>query len=192
MQRNLLGNAFLRHVQIGTAQQHMQLHRGQHGAGQRSLTHAIAAQVSAGLEEAAADHTVELANLAQEGFDPRFTQADVALFQQQPAPPPDVAAEHARLDGADALLLVFPIYWCSFPALLKGRIDRMFTLGWAFDEGPDGKIVKKLQHLDVHMLAIGGADERTFAQHGYFGAMRRRSTTASSISAMRRFAPRSC
>ncbi|MBV6885612.1 NAD(P)H-dependent oxidoreductase [Xanthomonas euvesicatoria] len=138
----------------------------------RSLTHAIAAQVSAGLEAAGGGHTVEVADLAQEGFDPRFNQADIALFQQRAAPAPDVAAEHARLDRANALVLVFPIYWWSFPALLKGWIDRVFTLGWAFDESADGKIMKKLQHLDVHMLAIGGADERTYARHGYFGAMK--------------------
>lgn len=97
---------------------------------------------------------------------------DIAFYLKRAAPAPDVAAEHARLDRADALVLVFPIYWWSFPALLKGWIDRVFTLGWAFDESAEGKIVKKLQHLDVHMLAIGGADERTYARHGYFGAMK--------------------
>jgi NAD(P)H dehydrogenase (quinone) len=35
-----------------------------------------------------------------------------------------------------------------------------------------GKIVKKLQRLRVHLVAIGGADQRTFARHGYFGAMK--------------------
>lgn len=29
-----------------------------------------------------------------------------------------------------------------------------------------------MQHLDVHLLAIGGADERTYARHCYFGAMK--------------------
>ncbi|MCC8912777.1 NAD(P)H-dependent oxidoreductase [Xanthomonas euvesicatoria] len=137
-----------------------------------SHTHAVAARMRDAVLTSDAAHTVEVADLAQEGFDPRFNQADIALFQQQAAPPQDVAAEHARLDRADALVLVFPIYWWSFPALLKGWIDRVFTLGWAFDESAEGKIVKKLQHLDVHMLAIGGADERTYARHGYFGAMK--------------------
>ncbi|MCC8533884.1 NAD(P)H-dependent oxidoreductase [Xanthomonas phaseoli] len=138
----------------------------------RSHTHAVAAQVRDAVLASDATHTVEVADLAQEGFDPRFNQADVALFQQRAAPAPDVAAEHARLDRADALVLVFPIYWWSFPALLKGWTDRVFTLGWAFDESIDGKIVKKLKHLDVHLLAIGGADERTYARDGYFGAMK--------------------
>ncbi|MCC4608656.1 NAD(P)H-dependent oxidoreductase [Xanthomonas campestris pv. zinniae] len=138
----------------------------------RSHTHAVAAQVRDAIVGPDATHTVEVADLAQEDFDPRFTQADIALYAGQAAAAADVAAEHARLDRADALVLVFPIYWWSFPALLKGWVDRVFTLGWAFDEDANGHIVKKLQHLDVHLLAIGGADERTYARHGYFGAMK--------------------
>ncbi|MCS3809662.1 NAD(P)H dehydrogenase (quinone) [Xanthomonas arboricola] len=56
--------------------------------------------------------------------------------------------------------------------LLKGWIDQVFTLGWAFEEDPEGRIRKKPQHVDVNMLAIGGVDERTYARHGYFGAMK--------------------
>jgi NAD(P)H dehydrogenase (quinone) len=32
--------------------------------------------------------------------------------------------------------------------------------------------VKKLRHLKVHLVAIGGASLRTYARHGYFGAMK--------------------
>ncbi|APP82929.1 NAD(P)H-dependent oxidoreductase [Xanthomonas hortorum pv. vitians] len=140
---------------------------------QHSHTHAVAAQVGEALLASGGAHTFEVADLAQEGFDPRFTQADVALYAGKAGAPPDVAAEQARLDRADALVLVFPIYWWSFPALLKGWIDRVFAVGWAFDEDADsGKIVKKLGRLGVHVVAIGGADERTYARHGYFGAMK--------------------
>ncbi|WP_115526592.1 MULTISPECIES: NAD(P)H-dependent oxidoreductase [Xanthomonas] len=139
---------------------------------QRSHTHAVAAQIGEAVLASGGAHTFEVADLAQEGFDPRFTPADVAMFSGQAGAPPDVAAEQARLDRADALVLVFPIYWWSFPALLKGWIDRVFTLGWAFDEDANGKIVKKLGRLGVHVVAIGGADERTYARHGYFGAMK--------------------
>jgi NAD(P)H dehydrogenase (quinone) len=142
-----------------------------------SLTHAIAAHVAEGITAAPpqhrhAPHSVEIADLAAEGFDPRFAAADLALFQKTQAASADVAAEHARIDRADALVLVYPIYWWSFPALLKGWIDRVFTQGWAYDDGEDGKVVKKLQRLRVHLVAIGGADQRTMARHGYFGAMK--------------------
>ncbi len=139
-----------------------------------SLAHALAAQVAQGIQhgEQPQPHTAEIADLAAEGFDPRFTANDVALHLQQAAPAADVAAEHARLDRADALVLVYPVYWWSFPALLKGWIDRVFTQGWAYAEGADGSLHKKLGHLQVHLLATGGADVGTYARHGYFGAMK--------------------
>jgi NAD(P)H dehydrogenase (quinone) len=136
-----------------------------------SLTHAVAAQVAQGVQHAQ-PHTLELADLVAEGFDPRFTANDVALASGQAVPDAGVAAEHARLDRADALVLVYPIYWWSFPALLKGWIDRVFTNGWAYADGGDGRVEKKLGRLPVHLLAIGGADQRTYARHGYFGAMK--------------------
>jgi len=137
-----------------------------------SHTHAVAAQVGAGLAATNAGHTFDIVDLAEEGFDPRFTRNDVAVQLKTAAPDADIVAEHARLDRADALVLVYPIYWWSFPALLKGWIDRVFTQGWAYDEDVNGKLAGKLTHLNVHLVAIGGADQRTYARHGYFGAMK--------------------
>ncbi|MGY8527005.1 NAD(P)H-dependent oxidoreductase [Paracidovorax citrulli] len=137
-----------------------------------SLTHAIAAQISEGLSATGQNHTSEIADLAAEGFDPRFSAADLALHLREAAPPPDVAAEHARLDRADALVLVFPVYWWSFPGMLKGWIDRVFTNGWAYEEVAGGKTVKKLGRLPVHLVGIGGANMGTYDRHGYADAMK--------------------
>jgi NAD(P)H dehydrogenase (quinone) len=137
-----------------------------------SLTHAIAHHVATGIAASGPQHTFEMADLASEAFDPRFTQSDVALHLTRSNPPADVAAEHARIDRADTLVLVYPVHWWSFPALLKGWIDRVFTNGWAYDANPDGKVIKRLQRLQVHLIASGGADMRTYARHGYFGAMK--------------------
>jgi NAD(P)H dehydrogenase (quinone) len=136
----------------------------------KSLTHRVAVHLAEGVSNSG--NTFEIADLAAEAFDPRFTAADIALFRREVPPPADVAAEQARIDRADALVLVYPVYWWSMPGLLKGWIDRVFANGWAYDEGPDTKLVKKLHHLRVHLVAIGGADLRTYARHGYFGAMR--------------------
>ena len=114
----------------------------------------------------------DIADLAAEGFDPRITAADIAVNIKAGQPPADVLAEQQRLARTDALVLVYPVYWWSFPALLKGWIERVFTQGWAYEEHADGTLVKKLGHLPVHLVALGGATLRTYARHGYFGAMR--------------------
>ncbi|MGB3436020.1 NAD(P)H-dependent oxidoreductase [Achromobacter sp.] len=136
-----------------------------------SLTHAVAEQIAEGISASNSEHSFEVADLAAEGFDPRFTQPDTALAMGRGEPLAEVAAEHARLERADALVLVYPVYWWSFPGLLKGWIDRVFTQGWAYEDA-DGKLVKKLQRLKVHLVALGGANQRTYARHGYFGAMK--------------------
>lgn len=136
-----------------------------------SLTHAIVAQIADGI--VSQGHTAEIADLVSEGFDPRFTQPDIAVLLNQGEPLPDVVEEQARIERADSLILVFPVYWWSFPALLKGWIDRVFTQGWAYeDDNEDGRLVKKLQHLDVHLVALGGADRQTYKRHGYATAMK--------------------
>ena len=135
----------------------------------QSLTHSVAAEVGAGLT--ASGHTFEIADLAAEGFDPRYTAADHRVHRTRATPPADVQAEQARIDRADALVLAFPIYWWSMPALLKGWVDRVFVNGWAIDYGPDTPVQKKLRHLHVHVLALGAADESAFDRHGYAKAM---------------------
>lgn len=129
-----------------------------------SLTHGVAAELA---NAVGAAHSFELADLSAEGFDPRYNPEDLALFRAQAAVPADVLAEQARIDRADALVLVYPVYWWSFPGLLKGWIDRVFTSGWAYDQAEQGL----LQRLPVHLVALAGAGPRTYDKHGYAVAM---------------------
>jgi NAD(P)H dehydrogenase (quinone) len=48
---------------------------------------------------------------------------------------PDIAAEQEKIRWADAVVLQFPMWWFSAPAILKGWIDRVFTCGFAY--GPE-------------------------------------------------------
>lgn len=42
---------------------------------------------------------------------------------------PDIAAEVEKVIAADLLILSFPLFWFSVPAILKGWIDRVFLSG---------------------------------------------------------------
>lgn len=137
-----------------------------------ALTHAIAKRIGQAITASDAANRVTHADLMAEGFDPRFTRQDQALFRGTGAAPADVAAEQARLEAADTLVLVYPLYWWSFPALLKGWIDRVFTQGWAYQDGADGKVRKKLQWLHVHLVGIGGAGADMIERRGYGAAMK--------------------
>lgn len=135
-----------------------------------SLTHAVAAQIGAGLRHE--QHSFEMADLSAENFQPAYTTADIAGFLQQGAPGADVKAEQQRIDRANALVLVYPVYWWSMPGLLKGWVDRVFSRGWAYDDGADGSLIKRLAHLPVHLVALAAGDEQLYARHGYSTAMK--------------------
>lgn len=70
-----------------------------------SLTLALARRLAEELPPA------ELADLAAEGFDPRFSAADRHSYRVAGEYPADVASEQRRLDAAEHLVLVFPVYW---------------------------------------------------------------------------------
>lgn len=47
----------------------------------------------------------------------------------------DVHAEQQKLLWADAILLQFPLWWYTMPAILKGWVDRVFTYHFAYGVG---------------------------------------------------------
>ncbi|MCK1798704.1 NAD(P)H-dependent oxidoreductase [Streptomyces sp. XM4193] len=133
-----------------------------------SLTHHVTERLVSALRPG----TVEVADLHRERFDPRFTPTDRRAYRGDHPLDPDVVREQRRLDRATDLVLVFPVYWWSVPALLKGWIDRVFVNGWAFDITPDSGLRPRLQWLTTHLLPVAGADSGTFERHGYEQALR--------------------
>lgn len=79
--------------------------------------------------------SVDLLDLYAERFAPALTPAERRGYYAEPAPGPDVAALQARLAAAETLVLVFPTWWFSLPAILKGWFDRVWAPGFAFDHG---------------------------------------------------------
>ncbi|MQY28444.1 NAD(P)H-dependent oxidoreductase [Nocardia aurantia] len=53
---------------------------------------------------------------------------------------PDVLAEQEKLLWADTIILQFPLWWYAMPAILKGWVDRVFTLHFAYGVGEHSDI----------------------------------------------------
>jgi NAD(P)H dehydrogenase (quinone) len=55
-----------------------------------------------------------------------MSRADLDLYHGDPsALPDDILREQQRVERADMLVFVFPVYWWSVPGLLKGWFDRV-------------------------------------------------------------------
>lgn len=89
-------------------------------------------------------HAVHLSDLYAKGFDPVAKAADfpsrknpdylVYALEQRHAwdagtLPDDIRAEFDLVMWADLLILSFPMFWFSVPAILKGWIDRVLLSG---------------------------------------------------------------
>ncbi|MGM9906119.1 NAD(P)H-dependent oxidoreductase [Lactobacillus sp.] len=87
------------------------------------------------------------------------------LYQLYPDFKIDVAAEQAALEAADRVVLQFPIYWYSSPALLKQWEDDVLTHGWAY--GSKGKALHGKELLVC--VSVGGGQEHYTREglHGY-------------------------
>ena len=92
----------------------------------------------------AAGHEVQVSDLHAMQWNPVATQADFAapenpdycvyaLEQRQGyaagSIAADIQAEIAKVEWCDLLILNFPLFWFSLPAILKGWIDRVFVSG---------------------------------------------------------------
>ncbi|QID19215.1 NAD(P)H-dependent oxidoreductase [Nitrogeniibacter mangrovi] len=53
----------------------------------------------------------------------------------------DIAGEQDKLRWADAVIVQFPLWWFSMPAILKGWVDRVYACGFAYGVG---------EHSDTH------------------------------------------
>ncbi|MDY0416495.1 NAD(P)H-dependent oxidoreductase [Enterobacter sp. 170198] len=135
-----------------------------------SLSHSLANRIAGQLREQGTQ--VEIADLHAEGFNPAMSRPDLDLYHgDASALPDDIQREQQRVDRADKLVFVFPVYWWSVPGLLKGWFDRVLTLNWAYKVAEDGRIVGNLRDVPVHLIATAGTDVSGFDKHGYSTAI---------------------
>ncbi|ANN66988.1 NAD(P)H dehydrogenase [Bordetella bronchialis] len=88
--------------------------------------------------KAALDSADNTARAAGTRFDPSL---DSRLAYENGTQAPDIAREQDKLRWADALILQFPLWWFSMPAILKGWVERVYACGFAYGVG---------EHSDTH------------------------------------------
>ncbi len=54
------------------------------------------------------------------------------LYKEYPDWNVDVKKEQQLLESTDFIIFQFPLYWYSYPPLLKKWLDDVFTHGWAY------------------------------------------------------------
>ena len=98
----------------------------------------------------AAGHTVQVSDLYAMGWKSEIDRADFPALGPDERLLPVLASKHAFESGtltadvkaemekllwADMLILQFPLWWFTMPAILKGWVDRVFAYGFAYGVG---------------------------------------------------------
>jgi putative NADPH-quinone reductase len=102
----------------------------------------------------AAGHEVTVEELYGSGFNAALSTAERGSYYSGPYDAQGVHAETRRLLEAEALVLVFPTWWFSFPAILKGWFDRVWAPGIAYDHADDLGPIRARLHGLRHVLAV--------------------------------------
>ncbi|PQA95794.1 NADPH quinone oxidoreductase [Chryseobacterium shigense] len=115
---------------------------------EKSLNAAMFNTAIKSLEEAG--HEVKTTDLYRENYQPvsgkgnftelqnpgYFKQQNEELFAVQHSTlMPDIVSEQEKIEWCDVMIWQFPLYWFSVPAILKGWVDKVFTLGKFYDNG---------------------------------------------------------
>ncbi len=125
-----------------------------------SLTATIAQEVIDQLKELGA-HVDEL-DLYRSGFDSVLDTPDEPDWGNPQKQYSAEVQEHAvRTLAATAVVFVFPIWWYSLPALLKGYIDRVWNYGLFYGGAPDHGIT------GVRWIGLAGHPQEQFQKRDY-------------------------
>ena len=84
----------------------------------------------------------------------------------------DIVQEQEKVRWADAVILQYPLWWFSVPAVMKGWIDRVFAYGWAYGaEHPPPYTEGALAGRRALVSVAVGAREGAFSERGIHGRL---------------------
>lgn len=117
----------------------------------------------------AAGHEVMVRDLYRLGFDPCLKASEVPGPEGYAAAP-DVAAERELLADVDVFAFLYPLWFNAPPAILKGYVDRVFSMGFGYGPGL-GATQPKLVGKRLISVTLSGAPDRWVRDTGALGAL---------------------
>jgi putative NADPH-quinone reductase len=91
-------------------------------------------------------HEVVATDLYREGFQPAMTEAERRSYMGNDYDRSQVEGYAETLKNVDGLILCFPHWWFSMPAVLKGWVDRVWGPGVAFTYDPKDRHLQPALH----------------------------------------------
>jgi NAD(P)H dehydrogenase (quinone) len=130
----------------------------------KSFNHAIKETYVQALRESGQE--VRVRDLYALNFDPVLKGSELAGFKEARVPE-DIRTEQEHVRWAQVITFICPVWWGGPTANLRGYLDRVFSLGFAYDEASKGLLGDK-KVLTIHTLA---APLKVYEDTGLIAAM---------------------
>ena len=99
-----------------------------------------------------------LSDLCAMGFKTDISEEEYlrdANYRNTPDVADDVKAEQEKINSADAIAFIYPVFWTEAPAKLVGWFDRVWTYGFAY-----GDKTMKMMEKAMILVSAGNPIER--------------------------------
>ncbi len=133
-----------------------------------SFTMAVARAYAAQLEELG--HSQKMHDLYRLDFDPVLSARELVPPADGSCTSSDVAWAQEEVHSADALCVIYPLWWMAMPAMMKGYIERVFARGFAY-ELKENSVRGMMSGKKAVLITLSGAPMTQLEQDGDWDAL---------------------
>ncbi len=106
--------------------------------------------------------TVKTVDLYEDKQLPYLRFEDAQYIEQSK----EISYYQEQIIWADEIVIIYPFWWGSMPAILKNWVDSILTAGFAFQYGDNGRPYGLLQGRSVRIITTCGAPKFLYCLNG--------------------------
>ena len=100
----------------------------------------------------------QVIDLHEDEFDPTFHASELKFFSKGETPNKQVINYQEMLKNSEELIFIFPIWWFSVPAVLKGFLDKVLLKNFAYTEDKRGimtGLLTQIKFIKATLKSVG-------------------------------------